>query len=65
MADGHEKMLRYVLDNSQELIIGFNRQGCIVYVNERVRLLVIRRENYKAFISVNYIRMFLKLLMAR
>ena len=35
MADGHEKMLRYVLDNSQELIIGFNRQGCIVYVNER------------------------------
>lgn len=35
MAEEHEKMLRYVLDNTQELIIGFDSQGCIVYVNER------------------------------
>lgn len=35
MADGQEKMLRYILDNSQEMIIGFDGHGCIVYVNER------------------------------
>lgn len=36
MADEQEKMLRYILDNSQELIIGFDSHGCIEYVNDRV-----------------------------
>lgn len=35
MAGEHEKMYRYILNNSQELIVGFDEQGCIGYVNEK------------------------------
>lgn len=35
MTGEHEKVLRYILDNSQELIIGFDSLGCIGYVNDR------------------------------
>ena len=35
MADNYDKMLKYILNNSQELIVGFNEYGGIVYVNDR------------------------------
>lgn len=35
MTGEYEKALRYILDNSQELIIGFDSLGCIGYVNDR------------------------------
>lgn len=35
MEEVHEKMFRHILDNSQEMIVGFDQHGCIGYVNER------------------------------
>lgn len=35
MTDEQGRLLCYVLDNSQEMIVGFDEHGCIEYVNER------------------------------
>ena len=35
MTDEQSKLLCYVLDNSQEMIVSFDEQGCIVYANEK------------------------------
>ncbi len=36
MVENQEKMTRYVLDNTQEMIVSFDDKGIILYVNERI-----------------------------
>lgn len=36
MTDGCGRLVGYVLDNSQELIVSFDNQGSIMYANERI-----------------------------
>lgn len=36
MTNEQGKLIRYVMDNSQELIVSFDDQGCIMYANERI-----------------------------
>ena len=39
MTDEQGKLLCYVVDNSQEMIVSFDEQGYIEHVNERTRAL--------------------------